>query len=381
MKKYSKSALAYWLLALAMVLSLLPTAALAADEAEALTPAASSNTGDQNYISASSTVKSYLTETDDGLMRVEYISGEVVVEYYDSKYTLTGTRTIECELTTFGGFYAGEDAYYLVFGQSNPEEDSSVEVLRVVKYSTDWVRQGQASLYGANTYVPFSAGSCRITEYGGYLYIRTCHTMYTTIDGLHHQANMMVVIQESSMEVTGYQYGILNNSIGYVSHSFNQFILVDDDGKIIALDHGDAYPRTAILFRYTSSAGSASFSTSNSRVSVFRFEGDTGENYTGASLGGLEYSSTSYLVAGNSVTQDDDWSSHTARNVFVTVTDRDNFTSDGTTVKWITQYDTDGDISASTPQLVKLDSDSFLLLWTTTKYLDSSTSYSKQTKL
>lgn len=343
---------------------------------------ASNNTGDQSYTTYHATQPySYLTETDSGFMRVEYVSGSIVVEYYDSDYNLVSAQSVDMELSYFGGFYAGEDAYYLVFGQSNTAEDDSVEVVRVVKYSTDWERAGAASLYGANTYIPFDAGSCRMTEYGGYLYIRTSHEMYLSSDGYHHQANLTIQVQESDMTVADSYYSVMNVSVGYVSHSFNQFILVDDAANLIALDHGDAYPRAAVLLKYAKQAGSSSFSGSASSVNLLTFEGDTGDNWTGASLGGLEYSSTSYLVAGNSVTQDDTWSSHTARNVYVAVTSRSDFSSSGTEVKWITNYDTDGTVTASTPQLVKLGSDSFLLIWTTTEYENSSVTYSKMTKL
>ncbi|MCD8337047.1 MAG: hypothetical protein LUD18_07200, partial [Lachnospiraceae bacterium] len=336
-----------------------------------LTPEATNNTGDQNYSAKSSPVYSYLEVVSNGFMRVEYTGSVIVVEYYNSSFTLTSKKYVTRELPYFGGFYAGSDAYYLVFGQNNADEDDSTEVVRVVKYSADWVRQGAASLYGANTTIPFRSGSLRMAESGGYLYIRTSHQMYASSDGVNHQANLAIEVDESSMTVT------YSGNMGYVSHSFNQFILVDDSNNLVEVDHGDAYPRAAILFRGSKQGGISTFSYNS--VKLLSFQGATGNNATGASLGGLEYSSSSYLVAGNSVTQDSDWSSHTARNIFVTVTSRSSLSS--TSVKWITDYDTDGSISASTPQLVKLGSDSFLLLWTTTEYSISGNTGSKQSKL
>ena len=64
------------------------------------------------------------------------------------------------------------------------------------------------------------------------------------------------------MAITDSYYDVMNISLGYVSHSFNQFILVDADGKIIALDHGDAYPRSAVLTGYYSNASTGKFSGS-----------------------------------------------------------------------------------------------------------------------
>ena len=80
-------------------------------------------------------------------------------------------------------------------------------------------------------------------EYGGYLYIHSCHTMYTSSDGLNHQANLSFSVREADMEITDSFSGVANISAGYVSHSFNQFILVDQDANIVTLDHSDAYPR------------------------------------------------------------------------------------------------------------------------------------------
>ena len=82
------------------------------------------------------------------------------------------------ELKTFGGFYSGSDYNFLVFGQTNTEESDEFEIARVVKYSKDWKRLGALSLKGENTYIIFEAGSCRMTENNGVLFIDTCHKMY-----------------------------------------------------------------------------------------------------------------------------------------------------------------------------------------------------------
>ena len=59
---------------------------------------------------------------------------------------------------------------------------------------------------------------------------------------------------------------------------------------------------------------------------VWVAQGEEGVNYTGMSLGGLEYSNSSYLTAGNSVIQDANWSDHNTRNIFITVTSRSDCT-------------------------------------------------------
>lgn len=44
------------------------------------------------------------------------------------------------------GFYAGSDGYYLVEGQTNNKENDSAEVIRVIRYDTNWNRNGAAAI-------------------------------------------------------------------------------------------------------------------------------------------------------------------------------------------------------------------------------------------
>ncbi len=112
------------------------------------------------------------------------------------------------------------------------------------KYSKDWKSQGSCSLFGANTTYPFDAGSARMASYGNYLFIRTCHEMYGG-----HQANVTFSVDTSTMSVVDQLTGIQNSEFGYVSHSFNQFIQIDN-GTLLGCDHGDAYPRAITVLQY-----------------------------------------------------------------------------------------------------------------------------------
>jgi len=290
------------LLALACVFALL-LPALPATAAALSEPAASSNRNNQDYNTWSKPVVSYLCENEaGGLTRVEYIENQMIVEDYNSSFKLQSSRTIQPELPVWGGFFAGKDYNFLIFGQNNPSESDSVEVIRIVKYDKAWNRIAQASLYGANTKEPFHFGCLRCDEYGGYLYIRTCHTMYKSQDGLNHQANVTLCVRETDMTITDALYDVRNVSYGYVSHSFNQFILVGQDGRIVAADHGDAYPRSIVLLTYPEKAGSesfvpAGFSDQVLAAELAEFSGRIGQNDTGASLGGLEETRDCYVAA------------------------------------------------------------------------------------
>ncbi|MCH5265002.1 MAG: fibronectin type III domain-containing protein [Lachnospiraceae bacterium] len=351
-------------LAFTLILGIFPNNAKAA-----VTPAKSTNIHKESYIfygavddNWSSTVTSYLlADKNGGIIRVEAIGNSVVVEMYSGdEFTLESSLTLTMELPIFGGFYAGSQYNYLVFGQRNTEEEDSCEVLRIVKYTKDWQRVEAAGVYGANTTVPFDAGSLRMCEYGDMLYIRTCHEMYTSDDGYNHQANMTICYNQAANEITAANTGVSNTSTGYVSHSFNQFISQDGE-DLYTVDHGDAYPRSIILMKYSGKAGSASLGRVDAALNMISFPGEIGLNYTGASVGALETSSSDCLVAYNSV--DQEYFYGFVRNVYVASVDKNNFSSSAVRTKQFTNFSPTGEDSASNPVLVKIPDDRFLLMW------------------
>ena len=187
----------------------------------------------------SGTVNSYLSARSDGtFMRVQATGKEVFVEYFDKNFNCTSQKLISAELPIFGAFYETSSNYYLLTGQTNPGQSANVECYRLTKYTKDWTRVRSVGLYNCNTTVPFDAGSARITEEGKYLIVRTCHEMYSG-----HQANVTIEYDTDSMTVTDSYTDVMNVKYGYVSHSFNQFVKTEN-GKIVAVDHGDAYPRS-----------------------------------------------------------------------------------------------------------------------------------------
>ncbi len=265
-------------------------------------PAESSNLDRQEYSTYGTPVNSYLYDNGSGLTRVEYTWGKVVIENYDPFFQYQSGYTLEPELPLWGGFFAGEKYNFLIFGQNNPEEDDTREVIRVVKYDKNWNRISHVSLYGANTVIPFRAGSLRCDEYNGMLYVHTCHQMYKSDDGLNHQANMTFSVREVDMKITDSAFGIGGG--GYASHSFNQFLLVDAERNIVIFDQGDAYPRSAFLQRFEIKAGKNMFYihgkvSISDELDVKVFPGETGDNETGASLGGLAETESGYLAAYN----------------------------------------------------------------------------------
>lgn len=329
-------------------------------------PTKSNNIGKNNYADFSSTVKSYLVAQKDGsFMRVEAINGQVVIETYSSELQFESALLLKYELPLFGGFYEGTDSFFLVFGQENPAEDDATEVIRVVRYDKSWNRLGAASLYGANTAIPFEEGSLRMVQSGDFLYIHTCHEMYHLLNGINQQANLMLAVRISTMEVEECFDSVGDSSDGYVGRSFNQFIAADEDA-ILSVDHGNAYPRAVVLSRYALKTEESIFANNCVSVETLPIAGESGDYNTGTSVGGFEVSETSYLIAGNSADRAVNENMNAVRNIFVTSTLKTRFSSDETRCIWITNYPTDDSSyfgQVSTPHIVTVEN-GFLLLWT-----------------
>lgn len=311
-----------------------------------------------SYSLWSDTVRAYLYDNGNGVTRVEYNEGKVIIENYDSNFRYQAGWTLDSELPLWGGFYAGEKYNFLIFGQENPNEDDSVEVIRVVKYDKAWNRLSHASLKGANTTIPFRAGSLRCDEYGGMLYVHTSHEMYADEKGVNHQANLTLSVREIDMRVTDWRSDVSNLAFGYVSHSFNQFLLVDGDGNIVTLDHGDGLPRSAVLVRYAKKAGRNSFTVFDPRkpasyVNLFKFPGGYGDNTTNASVGGLAETSSGYIATYNYSPSGEPW----VRDIHISYVPKNSFAEESV-VTW-----TDPAATGQTPVLAPTGDEGGYVLW------------------
>ena len=359
-RRFVKYLILFWISAM-----LLPSSVYAAGvDCEYLS---GSNDGAHQYTwNWAAPVKSYLTVSGSGFMRVQGFASKndesgVYAVYYDSNYRVTERKRIPDELPVFGGFYETASNFYLVTGQENKKESDSVEVFRITKYDKKWNRIGACGLFGANTYIPFDAGSCRMDSTGDYLVIRTSHEMYASPDdGLHHQANVTILVNTKTMTIAQSFTDTANNMAGYASHSFNQFVKLENN-KIVAVDHGDAYPRSICLMNYPTDVTTGRFMTAYNitTTNVLSFPGNTGQNFTGAMAGGFEISGSAYLIAGCSVRQDDSFTKNRTYNVFVASV---NKSTKAVTMNWITDYP-EGETAASNPHLVKTGTGAYMLLW------------------
>lgn len=327
----------------------------------------------QNYTDYSKIPNSYLTSCDDGkIMRVQngLASGAdsgIQIEYYDTSYNLLDSKTIPSELPLFGGFYETEDNYYILSGQANTNQSADVECFRITKYTKSWTRISACSLRDCNTTQPFIYGSADFAHEGDYLIVRTCHEMYANEDGTCDQATLTIEINMNTMAVTDSMTGKVNYQYGYSSGSLNQFVHIED-GHIVALEHGNAYPRSAALFKYKTDMTAGSFTPAPNNlctvVNMFSFpENPENPLVTGASLGGFEISDSAYLAVGNSIDQTNVNFNNNTRNIFVAVAAKNsNGSIDTPEVKWLTNYEEQQE-NPTTPHLVKVSGNRFVILW------------------
>ncbi|MBO5995326.1 MAG: hypothetical protein J6Q41_07425 [Firmicutes bacterium] len=325
------------------------------------------NDGANDYWRWSEPVRSYLIKEGSQLMRVQANAkeeGVFQVTYYDpSTYEAVSRKRIYTTLPIFGGFATDGTYYYVVTGQNNPNESDSVEVFRIQKYDKNWKSLGYQGLYGANTYIPFDAGSCRFAFSGNYMVVRTSHEMYYT--NAHHQANVTILYDKANNVIKDKQVEIANYKTGYVSHSFNQFVQIND-GKIVALDHGDAgETRALVMLEYPNAVSTGTLpnlSTANktpvTKTNVLSFAGSSGNNDTGCSVGAFEMNDYNYFAAYNTVTQDSNFDTYRTRNVYVAAIDKST-----KSIKRLqfTNY-AEGNGSTSTPHLVNIGG-AYLVLW------------------
>lgn len=318
------------------------------------------NENAQDYSTYGLPVKSHIISVGDKIMIFAVDrSGEMYAHFFDKGYNYISSNYISEELPIFGAFYYSGSNFYILSGQGNVSESDSTEVIRITKYDLNWNRLGSCSLYGANTKLPFSHGSADMAMVGNFLVIRGCHTQYVTSDGKNHQTVITIQVNTSNMTIQNSCTKV--GGFGYASHSFNQFVRVDNN-NLFFVDHGDAYPRGIQLSIYNKDSSDGSFNpneywssdgASPVKTTVLSFPGEIGQNSTDASVGGFEISSKSCIIAANQL------KSGSHRDVIIVTADKSGKNVKTTT---ITNYGYSSE-GATTPQLANLGNDTFMLLW------------------
>ena len=330
-----------------------------------------------SIVSATSTTSlpnsknTYLVKTSDGYMVFWGANSKnYFVEYYDSDFNVVSTKTITKELTKFGGFYSSGSNYYVLSGQDNDNESSSVECFRLTKYDTSWNRISSCSVKDCNTCSPFAnyndnkylGKTASFDLLGSKLVVRTCHISYKCgDDNKNAQSNIVFLFDVSSMKLLDKMDEMGVEGQGYVSHSFAQYAKIDN-GHIIGADLGNAYPRGVMVSYYKNDISSGKFNDGENDFCQFacpiEFASYLGDPEVKATLGGLELSSKGSLVVGTSINQGNFQSGKTY-NVFVASASK---TADECSMNWITN-NAEGSASCTNAHIVKINSNKFAVIW------------------
>lgn len=92
----------------------------------------------------------------------------------------------------------------------------------------------------------------------------------------------------------------------------------------------------------------------------FTFNHGDGSNNTGVSVGGTALSVSNVLVVANSVDQASSKCPYGIRNIFISISSKK---LSSTKNVWLTGYTEEDNISVGTPQIVKVGTDHFLVMW------------------
>ena len=333
---------------------------------------------DDNTYFASPT-DNYLYEEDGNLVRVENRENDennkkskVIIERYDKDGNKISGKNLDYQGEEFGGFYRGNEYNYLIFGNYNYKNNDNKEVIRIVKYDRDFNELGRLSVKGAYTVRPFGVGSLRCAEIGSTVLVHTARLRY---DG--HQSSLTIAFNKDTMSlINADDLGAFQRN--HVSHDFNQFVMADCN-EFITVDHGDGHPRSILVsWLRTEKAepeiGSPApgggfyvidrgmFSPSRKKE-ILNIPGETGDNWTGVSIGSAANMANKVLVGVNRF----DYSKIKTDEFYKDYRDVVLYSLDKNTLEVTENKYTDHtkgkEITYTAPKMVKLDDTRVMLIW------------------
>lgn len=259
---------------------------------------------------------------------------------------------------------AANGDFYVLVGRDNPRERADLDVVAVRRYNSAWKLQGTALLKGDASQLlegirtPFRAAAPDMHLEGNRLIVHLSRLMFRSSDGLNHQSNLTFEVNTTTMKATTFEELHGQWSTPYVSHSFNNFVTAVGD-QLVFVDHGDAYPRSIVMNVVDEAVPSVT------EHELMLFNGEVGDNFTGASVTGVVTDGSRVVVVGNSIphinapngTMNED----ARRNVFtITV---DPATGEKST-KWLTSVSATSGDYVSEPRITKISDGRFAVMFT-----------------
>ena len=307
----------------------------------------------------------YIEATDNGYMRLINNKKVLYIEKYDKAFNHIGTKTLNLELPIWGGFYKGKDAYYLVEGRNNKNGIDGTEVVRIIKYDTNWNRLGSGSIRAQEGWeyeirYPFDHSCVNMTETGGKLYVVTGREGYVDEQyGQGHQGMMLIRMDEESFQ-TEIVYGNF-------WHSFSQHI-DSRDSDIFIYEQSEGSRATTLSRFDGNSTGTDYFDAFTESFPVFDYGGERTSAWSipcYASADDVALSSNNVLGLGTSIDQsryDKYDEEKTPYNIYLTVTPLSDLSTKATEVKWLTSYaNTYKEFTGVA--MTRINDDRFLITW------------------
>lgn len=288
---------------------------------------------------------------------------------YEYTQDLEDIRTIVLQYSfeKYGAFTKDNEGNYYIFSASAVTA-RNVENMAIEKYNAEGekIKEYRLISLAPNSFngvkVPFYCGSCRLEISANMLAVYFARQKFNG-----HQSSYGFVLDKDSFErmdrgqVQNNSYVITgNNTIPYVSHSFNQFILPVDNGFVFA-DQGDAYPRCFSFSKFIHGKATA-------KINTFPFKKGRTYQYTFSQMGGLAAAppaetETGYIFSGtaekNNITSHHNHND--SRNLFII-----NINGDMSAYSkqiWITNYTNKNTDNAANPKIADLGSGQYLLMW------------------
>lgn len=313
----------------------------------------SNNIHDHAYEGNAKVANSYLVQNPDGtLTRLENFGNVFLTECYSGAFKLLTQGALFYELPYFGGFYAGANYNYFIFGQANSTKNANTEVIRIVRYTKNWVRVGSASLTNCNTTMPFTGCNTSFAEFGNLLYIRCGHTEYSG-----QQSTMTMTYDNSTNAFIDLQCAGGNGSTG-ANYNTAATYIGTANGRVTVCDDLNGKPAGVRMSTYGILSGIKQYAGNCWTMNAL---GDNGSLYKGTpflSVGGMAVN-TQYAIAVGTTTPMDGTSG--SRNVFVATTPYGNFSSGAGQIKYLTGFAYDAK-SCSTPYLIEVGG-YYMVLW------------------
>lgn len=264
----------------------------------------------------------------------------------------------------WGGFYAAPNGdFYVLVGRENPSEDDQRNVVAVREYDPSWNLAGTAYVTGDATqgrvkgiYSPFDAGDAHMVLIGNRLVVHMARTIYA-IQGVHHQVNLTFEVDIDTMTATTFDE---LGGVSYSSHSFQQLVAMNGT-SLVMVDHGDAYPRAIQMGVMPDYPTQRTVNT----YDLFDFNGEEGDNFTGASVTSMVSGPSGVVVLGNSIPQPDApngslGSADEKRNVFGISADP---ATGQHTVHWYTTFAFNGTYAVTEPRSAQVADNRYAVLF------------------